>query len=198
MSAAKAVVPISPSAAIEEMTSFFMPAPQKHAESSAIYTMGLAGDLSPIHRGEEYNSSMRGGKSRSFTAVARRSHLYRGLPRTQDVQAKALIWANGTGLHPGIKERAGLRLRAGRWLAVRSGGRGPTNQMIGADVMDDVFQRAAAVGRRILDLRADLSERLAFPAHLARREMPPRIARQPAGLEIRLLIGTRVATTSGD
>ena len=39
------------------------------------------------------------------------------------------------------------------------------------------LKRPIAVARRILDLGADLAERLALPSHFARRQMPDRIAR---------------------
>src|ERR1700757_128184 len=62
------------------------------------------------------------------------------------------IRTDRTGLHPGVKECARLRLRAGRGLAVSSRSPGPADQRILAHVMDDVFEGAAAVAGRIFDL----------------------------------------------
>jgi hypothetical protein len=38
--------------------------------------------------------------------------------------------------------------------------------------MNKLFQRPAAIALAILDLRADLRERLALPRHFTRRETP--------------------------
>jgi hypothetical protein len=60
-------------------------------------------------------------------------------------------------------------------------------------MMYEFFQRAAAVAPGILDLSADLSERLAFPRHPTRREMPLRVARHAAGVEVGLLMADGTA-----
>src|SRR5271166_1935831 len=65
--------------------------------------------------------------------------------------------------------------------------------MILSHVMHDVFERAAAIARGIFDLRTDLPERLAFPGHLMRREMPARIAGHSGGFEIGRLVADRAA-----
>jgi hypothetical protein len=65
--------------------------------------------------------------------------------------------------------------------------------MIGADMVHDVIERAAAIARGILDLRAYLSDRLAFPGHFGRRQVPNRIAGHAAGIDIRLLMTNRTA-----
>src|SRR5258708_20105624 len=57
--------------------------------------------------------------------------------------------------------------------------------------MDQVFDLPAAIMDGVLDLRADLGERLAFPRHLARRDMPFRVARYAAGLEVGFLVTDR-------
>ena len=101
--------------------------------------------------------------------------------------------ANRAGLHPGIEQRARLHLRAGRGAAIAAGRPGPTDQVIGADMMHDLVQRAIAVVRGVFDLRADLPERLAFPCHVARREMPGGIARHAGRFEIRRLMANRTA-----
>src|SRR5690242_4553713 len=99
-----------------------------------------------------------------------------------------LIRADRAGLLPGVKQRARSRLRAGRWPAIPSGSPGPADQMILTDVMHDILERTAAIARGIFDLLTDLSERLALPAHLMRREMPARIARHAGGFEIGRLV----------
>src|SRR5258708_11433669 len=57
--------------------------------------------------------------------------------------------------------------------------------------MDQVFDLPAAIMDGVLDLRADLGERLAFPRHLAGRDMPFRVARHAAGLEVGFLVTDR-------
>jgi hypothetical protein len=54
-------------------------------------------------------------------------------------------------------------------------------------------QRTAAIARGILDLRTDLTERFAFPAHLTRRETPFVMTGNAAGLKIRVLMADRTA-----
>ena len=49
----------------------------------------------------------------------------------------------------------------------------------------EVFRLAAAVARRIFDLRADLGERLALPGHRTWCEVPFVMARHAAGIEVR-------------
>src|SRR5260370_1038090 len=79
-------------------------------------------------------------------------------------------------------------------LMSRAAGRtGRATQVSVDDMMHDIVQRAAAVARRIFDLRANLPERLAFPCHLARREMPDRVARHAGRFEIRRLMTNRTA-----
>jgi len=51
-----------------------------------------------------------------------------------------LVRTHRPGFHPRFGERSRLLLRAGRGLATESRGPGPTNQSIGADVMDERFQ----------------------------------------------------------
>src|SRR5262249_29860772 len=104
-----------------------------------------------------------------------------------------LIRTDRAALHPGVKERACLRLRAGRGPTIPSRSPGPADQMILTYVMHDVFERAAAIARGIFDLLADLRERLALPAHLMRREMPARIARHAGRFEIGRLVADRAA-----
>jgi hypothetical protein len=63
--------------------------------------------------------------------------------------------------------------------------------------MDKVFDCAAAVARRVLELGADLCERLAFPRHLARRQMPFRVARHAAGIEVGIAVTNRTTHRLG-
>ena len=64
--------------------------------------------------------------------------------------------AGGAGFHPGFDQRAGLRLRAGGGGAAEAGMPGPADQRVGADVVDQLFDLAAAVAGGILELGADL------------------------------------------
>src|SRR5215472_15730424 len=61
--------------------------------------------------------------------------------------------------------------------------------------MDEFFQRPAAITRGVLDLSADLAERLAFPCHFTRCEMPLWVSRHAPGIEDGLLMADR--TTHG-
>ena len=82
-------------------------------------------------------------------------------------------------------------LRAGRGLPPGAGRPRPADQMILADMFHEGLQRPVAVAGGILDLGADLAERLAFPAHFARREMPDRVSGHRA--EVRRLMTDRTA-----
>src|SRR6516162_5718631 len=109
------------------------------------------------------------------------------------MRPKILIWANCSSLYPFVEQRALLGLRAGRGLTAGARRPGPAHKMIGADMMHNVIERATAVARGILDLRADLSDRLALPTHVARRQMPGGIAGQIGRIEIRLLMTDRTS-----
>lgn len=102
--------------------------------------------------------------------------------------AEISVWTSRSTLHPFVEQRARLRLRTWSGLTARTRRPGPTHQMIGANMVDNVIQRAATIACRILDLRAYLPKRLAFPAHFAWRQMPNRIAGYATGIEIRLLM----------
>src|SRR5260370_4386746 len=100
---------------------------------------------------------------------------------------------NRPGFYPGIDQRTGFLLRAGGRGSAEARLPCPTDQSVGTDVMDEVFDFPAAVTGGVLDLRADLGRRLAFPRHLARRDMPFRVARYAAGVEVRILVTDRTA-----
>lgn len=108
-------------------------------------------------------------------------------------KTEILIRTNRASFHPGGEQRAFLGSRTWSGLPVRAGRPGIADQMILTHVMHDLVERAAAVSRGIFDLRADLCERLAFPAHLARREMPARAAWHAGGSEIGRLVADRAA-----
>src|ERR1700691_4202387 len=93
--------------------------------------------------------------------------------------------------HPGLNERARLLLRAWRWFAARPWRPRPADQMVLADMFNEARQRAGAVARGILDLGADLADRLAFPSHLTWREMPDRVSGHYA--EVRPLMADRTS-----
>ena len=65
--------------------------------------------------------------------------------------------------------------------------------MIGAYMMNDFIERAVAVTLGILDLLAYLPERLVFPAHFGRRQVPDWIAGHAAVIDIRLLVADRTS-----
>ena len=101
--------------------------------------------------------------------------------------------AHRSSIHPRFDERARFLLRAGRWFTAGSGHPRPADQTVLANMFNEALQRSVAVARRILDLGADLADRLAFPSHLARREMPDRVARHPPGLEVCCLMANRTS-----
>src|ERR1700722_8915810 len=104
-----------------------------------------------------------------------------------------LVRAHCAGSYPGLDERAGLLLRSWSRRAAAPRRPGPTDQVVGADMLDQRLQRPVAVARTILDLSADLAELLALPTHVARREVPDRIAGNAGGLEIGGLVTDRTA-----
>src|ERR1700674_758433 len=119
-------------------------------------------------------------------AYARRLSFRRLLART-----------HRAGLHPCVDQCAGLLLRARRRTAAEPGRPRPADQSVGADMLDEILQRPAAIALAILDLNANLAERLALPRHLPWREMPFRMSRHPAGVEIGALVAAR-ATHRGE
>src|SRR3954447_3052681 len=113
---------------------------------------------------------------------------------TADASAQVLLrGTGGSGFHPGLNQRAGLLLRTGRRAAADAGDPGPADQRIFADVMDKVFDLAPAIAGRIFDLCANFGNRFALPRHRKRREMPFRMARHMAGVEIRVPMAGRTA-----
>src|SRR5215472_18184974 len=102
--------------------------------------------------------------------------------------------ASGTrrsGSHPGLSQGAGLILCSWSRLSAIARGPCPADQWVATNVMHEVIQAPAAVAFGILDLRADLAERLAFPTHLARREVPSGLARHAGRFEIGLQVADR-------
>src|SRR5205823_8926849 len=106
-------------------------------------------------------------------------------PRSVDVErdghAKLLVrsgfGAGGAGLDPRGDQRPELRLRAGCRLAAAARLPSPAHQRVLRHVLLDGRERLAAVALRVLDLLADLAERLALPCHRLRGDMPQRMAR---------------------
>src|ERR1700724_1003190 len=79
---------------------------------------------------------------------------------------------SGPGLRPGLDQRTGLPLRTRSRRAAEAWVPCPSNQRVFTDVMDQLFDLAAAVAAGVLDLGADLGERFSLPCHLARGEVP--------------------------
>src|SRR5262249_50785071 len=95
--------------------------------------------------------------------------------------------------HPCFGERARFLLGAGSGLPAKAGRPSPAHESIGADVVHQLLQRATPVAPGIFDLCADLTERLTFPRHLTRCEVPFRVARHVSGIEVGLLVADRTA-----
>src|SRR5690242_7739393 len=87
-------------------------------------------------------------------------------------------------IHPRFDQRAKLLLRPRRGFAARVGMPAPTHQRIVRHVLHHLLQRLAAVALEVFDLRADLTERLADPCHLDRREQPFRMAGNARGIVV--------------
>src|SRR5437879_10164857 len=99
-------------------------------------------------------------------------------------RAYSIRRACSAGLHPGLDQRTGDLLRAGRRAPAIAWRPGPADQRVLADVMDQLFYLAATIAYRVLDLRADLGERLSCPGHLARSDRPFRMARTSVGFQV--------------
>src|SRR5262245_44576543 len=117
----------------------------------------------------------------------------RGGRETTGCYPDHLVRTLGPGLDPSLDERARLLLRAGRRLPAMSGRPSPTDQVIFADMLDERVHRTVSVARWILDLEANLAERLAFPSHFARGEMPDRVAGHAGGVVVGLQVADRTA-----
>src|SRR5262245_66097593 len=130
-----------------------------------------------------------GAKERPRLRAGRRGD--RGM--TTGYDPDHLVRTLGPGLHPSLDERARLLLRAGRRLPAISGRPSPTDQVIFADMLNERVHRTVSVARWILDLEANLAERLAFPSHFTRGEMPDRIARHAGGVVVGLQVADRTA-----
>src|ERR1700730_13473639 len=103
------------------------------------------------------------------------------MPAHAALSRRQVVRPGRTGLNPRVDQCAGLLLRSGRGMAAKPGRPGPADQRVAADMMDEIIQRAAAVTFAILDLNADLAERLALPRHLPWREVPFRMSPHTCG-----------------
>ena len=74
-----------------------------------------------------------------------------------------------------------------------SGRPSPTDEVIFADMLDERVHRTVSVARWILDLEGKPAERLAFPSHFPRGEMPDRVAGHAGGIEVGLQVADRTA-----
>src|ERR1700685_993316 len=92
--------------------------------------------------------------------------------------ARVGLWTLRPAVDPGLDERAGERLRArrGRAALARVPRRGDEIVVLG-DMLLQRREVAPAVAVLVLELAADVADRLALPAHRDRREAPPRRAR---------------------
>src|SRR5262245_12887057 len=115
------------------------------------------------------------------------------LDRATRLLSRPLVRTHRPGFYPGLDERARLLLRAWSRLPAISGRPRPTDQMIFADMLNERVHRTVSVARRILDLEADLAQRLAFPSHFTRGEVPDRIAGHAGGIVVGLQVADRTA-----
>src|SRR5438046_2200210 len=116
-------------------------------------------------------------------------------PMDHDLTARyqSIHRTNCPALYPGFDQRSGFLLRARSGRASIAGRPGPADQRVLANVVDEVFRPAAAIARGVFDLNADFADGLALPRHFARREMPFRMTRHAAGIEVRILVTDRTA-----
>src|ERR1044072_4450583 len=78
---------------------------------------------------------------------------------------------------PGLRQLAELLLVARRGLAAFARRPAPRDQIVLGEMLLQQRERAPAVACRLLELLADLLERVALPCHLDRRELPARMTR---------------------
>src|SRR6195256_5142856 len=107
---------------------------------------------------------------------------------TASTTLAVLVRAYRPGFPPRLDERARFLLRAGSRSPAVSGRPSPTDQMVLADMLNERVDRPVSIARGILDLGADLAERLAFPCHFTRGEMPDRVARHAGRVEVGALM----------
>src|ERR1044071_9317929 len=81
-----------------------------------------------------------------------------------------------SGIDPSLDELAGLFLRTGCRLPSRPRIPGPRDKVILGNMLVKQREVAAAVQLHVLDLTADVAERLAFPRHLPGSQPPARMA----------------------
>src|SRR5712675_50512 len=89
-------------------------------------------------------------------------------PDSATIASRAL----GAGIDPRLDELAEPLLRSRRGRAPGSRIPAPGDEVILGEMLLQQPQVASAIAGRILELRADLARRLAFPRHLDRREAP--------------------------
>src|SRR5262245_25795453 len=115
------------------------------------------------------------------------------LDRATRLPSRPLVRTHCPGFYPGLDERARLLLRAVGRLPAIAGRPSRTDQMIFADMLNKCVDRTVSIPCRVLDLEADLVERLAFPSHFTRGEMPDRVAGHAGGIEVGLQVADRTA-----
>src|SRR5262245_60846155 len=93
-------------------------------------------------------------------------------------------WARRAGVDPCLYESAEFLLRSGSGNTRDTRIPGPADQFVVGHVVDEISERAPAVAFGILDLFADLPERLALPGHLERSQVPRRISGYAARIKI--------------
>ena len=106
----------------------------------------------------------------------------------------------GTGraaLHPGFDQGPELLLRSRSRGPPSSRLPTPTHQRIFGHVVNDLVEAHPAVPIGVLDLGADLAERLAGPRHFNGRQVPCWMSRYTAGIEIGALVACRALHADG-
>ena len=98
---------------------------------------------------------------------------------------------------PGLDEGTELGLSAGRRRAACAGMPAPSYKRILCHVMNEIVHRLAAVALGVLDLFADLAQRLADPRHLDGRQVPFGMAGRRRGIEVFRPVAGRAAHADG-
>jgi len=107
------------------------------------------------------------------------------------------VGAHRPGGGPGLDQFAEFLLRPGRGHPVSARAPGPAYQDVFRHMVDDAGHVASAVALRVLDLLADLTQRLALPGHGGGREGPLGVSRRTRAGEILALVAAVATQASG-
>lgn len=111
--------------------------------------------------------------------------------RARHTTGNLRCWTNSSRANPRFDQRPSDLLRPGCWRPSKARRPGPPNKCVLTDVIDQIVDRAATIPGRVFDLEADFPDGFTLPCHLKRCEMPMRVARHTARIEVGGLVTTR-------